>query len=179
MADKKCPRCGLWSTGSALYCDCGYDFENGIITEPNNKLKLLDYLKHPAYFWEFHKLPTLVGLGVSFIHFITTPFLLASSFASIRHILGLILAAPGFILSFIFDSFFQSVSSSPDSLISDSQFSHSELKWDAVQKLSRTRSYIFMYITQHGAIVIPRRAFTTQETWDQFWLACQSGVNPA
>ncbi len=72
-----------------------------------------------------------------------------------------------------------SITISPDSFISDSQFSHSELKWSAVQKLSRTRSYIFMYVTQHGAIVIPRRAFTTQETWDQFWLACQSGVNPA
>jgi len=27
MPDKKCPSCGLWSTGSALLCDCGYDFE--------------------------------------------------------------------------------------------------------------------------------------------------------
>lgn len=29
MTDKKCPKCGLWSTGSALLCDCGYDFEKG------------------------------------------------------------------------------------------------------------------------------------------------------
>ena len=33
MPDKKCPRCGLWSTGSALRCDCGYDFQKGTIEE--------------------------------------------------------------------------------------------------------------------------------------------------
>ncbi|MFH2105362.1 MAG: hypothetical protein ABII72_03960, partial [Parcubacteria group bacterium] len=27
MADKKCPNCGLWSTGSAMRCDCGYVFQ--------------------------------------------------------------------------------------------------------------------------------------------------------
>jgi hypothetical protein len=29
MADKKCPNCGLWNSGSAILCDCGYDFEKG------------------------------------------------------------------------------------------------------------------------------------------------------
>ena len=33
MPDKKCPRCGLWSTGSALRCDCGYNFEEGTAGE--------------------------------------------------------------------------------------------------------------------------------------------------
>lgn len=27
VADKKCPRCGLWNRSVALRCDCGYDFE--------------------------------------------------------------------------------------------------------------------------------------------------------
>jgi hypothetical protein len=31
MSDKKCPRCGLWNTNSAINCDCGYDF--GIVKE--------------------------------------------------------------------------------------------------------------------------------------------------
>ena len=39
MTDKKCPRCGLWSTGSALRCDCGYDFEKGTIEESYDKKK--------------------------------------------------------------------------------------------------------------------------------------------
>jgi hypothetical protein len=26
MSDKKCPKCGMWSSESALRCDCGYDF---------------------------------------------------------------------------------------------------------------------------------------------------------
>jgi hypothetical protein len=29
MADKKCPKCGLWSSETALRCDCGYDFVTG------------------------------------------------------------------------------------------------------------------------------------------------------
>jgi hypothetical protein len=50
VPDKKCPRCGLWSTGSALRCDCGYDFEKGTIEEsyikdPSNK----DNRKMPPY----------------------------------------------------------------------------------------------------------------------------------
>lgn len=40
MADKKCPRCGLWNTASALRCDCGYDFEKGTVEESYNKLEL-------------------------------------------------------------------------------------------------------------------------------------------
>jgi len=34
MAGKKCPICGLWSTSSALRCDCGYNFETGIMYCP-------------------------------------------------------------------------------------------------------------------------------------------------
>ena len=29
MPDKKCPVCGLWSSGAAALCDCGYDFDSG------------------------------------------------------------------------------------------------------------------------------------------------------
>lgn len=31
LPGKKCPKCGLWSTSSALHCDCGFNFETGII----------------------------------------------------------------------------------------------------------------------------------------------------
>lgn len=33
MADKKCPRCGLWNTESAMRCDCGYDFTSNTVQE--------------------------------------------------------------------------------------------------------------------------------------------------
>ena len=33
MADKKCPRCGLWNAESALRCDCGYDFAKATVEE--------------------------------------------------------------------------------------------------------------------------------------------------
>ena len=33
MADKKCPRCGIWSVENALRCDCGYDFVSGEVKE--------------------------------------------------------------------------------------------------------------------------------------------------
>jgi hypothetical protein len=33
MADKKCPRCGLWNTESAIRCDCGYDFASNTVKE--------------------------------------------------------------------------------------------------------------------------------------------------
>ncbi len=29
MQTKKCPRCGLYNTGSAVLCDCGYNFATG------------------------------------------------------------------------------------------------------------------------------------------------------
>jgi len=32
--DKKCTRCGLWNSGSALVCDCGFDFKSGQATVP-------------------------------------------------------------------------------------------------------------------------------------------------
>ncbi len=32
LPDKKCPRCRLWNSGSALVCDCGYDFKSGQVT---------------------------------------------------------------------------------------------------------------------------------------------------
>jgi hypothetical protein len=98
MADKKCPQCGIWSTGSALHCDCGYNFEIGIVTEPSNKLKSHHYLKYPAL---------LVGIGVAILHALISYFLDAPSYCSpnlslvllapaiaITHLIGLLLISP-------------------------------------------------------------------------------------
>jgi uncharacterized Tic20 family protein len=37
VTDKRCPRCDLWNTGSALRCDCGYDFRTNTIEESYSK----------------------------------------------------------------------------------------------------------------------------------------------
>jgi len=38
--DRKCPRCGLWNSGAALTCDCGYEFETRqIIDRSGNRDK--------------------------------------------------------------------------------------------------------------------------------------------
>lgn len=58
MTDKKCPKCGLWSTGSALLCDCGYDFEKGIKEETLEK-------KGPSP-WLVAALMAGLGLGINF-----------------------------------------------------------------------------------------------------------------
>jgi hypothetical protein len=65
-----------------------------------------------------------------------------------------------------------------DGITSESQYGRSELKWNAIQKAVRTRSYIFIYLMQHGAIVIPRRAFSTNDEREQFWLICQAKSVP-
>ncbi len=58
--------------------------------------------KRPAF-------PIIIGFGVTCVHLFITPFFLGSSFASVKHILGLILVAPGFIPVFISESFISSI----------------------------------------------------------------------
>ena len=38
LADKKCPHCGKWNSGSALTCDCGYAFQANQLP-PSGKAK--------------------------------------------------------------------------------------------------------------------------------------------
>ena len=60
MTDKKCPRCGLWSTGSALRCDCGYDFQKGTIEES------YDTKKFPREITSFLIFIIIINLGSLF-----------------------------------------------------------------------------------------------------------------
>lgn len=59
-SDKKCPRCGLWNAGSALTCDCGYDFDAQQVapaiqqrSELETKIKLENGINAGAngFFW--------------------------------------------------------------------------------------------------------------------------------
>jgi hypothetical protein len=55
MSDKRCPRCGLWNSGVAMRCDCGYDFTSGQL-----KGSLLGQKGHAVKrFW-----PALVVVGM-------------------------------------------------------------------------------------------------------------------
>jgi hypothetical protein len=60
-----------------------------------------------------------------------------------------------------------------DSFVEESSYSRTEAKWLSLQKLVRTRKHIFLYVSQHAAHAIPRRAFKTQEEWDDFYEFCR------
>ena len=60
-----------------------------------------------------------------------------------------------------------------DGFISETPHSRSEMKWSIVQKLARTRSYIFIYVAQHSAHIVPRRAFQDAGEWDTFYEFCK------
>lgn len=54
---------------------------------------------------------------------------------------------------------------------------------DSVIKLvsdhSLTYQVIYLYVSQHGAVTIPRRAFESEQQWNQFWDELQSRVKAA
>lgn len=58
----------------------------------------------------------------------------------------------------------------------ETPFNTTEHTWAAVQRLRRSRNYIFLYIAAHLAHVIPRRAFSTEEEWNAFYAFCRSKV---
>jgi len=62
MSDKKCPQCGLWNVKSAQHCDCGYDFEKGIIEDSSNKFRLRPLLPDLRGFLSV-LLPLISALG--------------------------------------------------------------------------------------------------------------------
>jgi YcxB-like protein len=62
---------------------------------------------------------------------------------------------------------------SEDGFLSETPLSRSEMKWSIVQKLARTRRYIYIYVAQHSAHVVPRRAFQDASEWDSFYEFCK------
>lgn len=56
-----------------------------------------------------------------------------------------------------------------DAFYTESEYSRSETRWSVVQKVVRTSSYIFMFLGQHNAVVVPRRAFEEAGQWDSFY----------
>ena len=66
-----------------------------------------------------------------------------------------------------------------EGFIGESQFGRSEIRWTMVQKLARTRSYIFIYLAQDNAVLIPLRAFESCTQWDAFYDVCRQRTNRA
>jgi hypothetical protein len=56
-----------------------------------------------------------------------------------------------------------------DHFVSEDQYGRSELRWDIVQKLRRTRSFIIIYISKNSAMMIPRKAFSSDADWHSFY----------
>jgi hypothetical protein len=61
------------------------------------------------------------------------------------------------------------VSIDSDAFYTESAYNRSETRWAVVQKVVRTSSYIFMFLGQHNAVVVPRRAFEEAGEWDSFY----------
>ena len=55
----------------------------------------------------------------------------------------------------------------------ETPFNKTEQKWTIVQKLARTKRYIFIYVAQHMAHVVPRRAFHNEAEWNAFYEYCR------
>lgn len=63
-----------------------------------------------------------------------------------------------------------------DGFASETIYAHADYRWHAVQKLRRTPRYLFIYVTQSGAHVIPRRAFHDDADWNAFYDFCQRRI---
>jgi hypothetical protein len=61
-----------------------------------------------------------------------------------------------------------------DKFISISENGRSEIQWKALQRVVVTWGYLFLYLSQAGAIIIPRRAFGSEQEWNGFVQFCRS-----
>jgi len=63
--------------------------------------------------------------------------------------------------------------------VTDSQYGKSETCWPVVQKLARTRTHIFMYLSQESAVIVPRHAFESLAKMDAFYDFCRQRTDRA
>lgn len=57
--------------------------------------------------------------------------------------------------------------------VCESEFVKSEVKWPALQRIVRTRNYAFLYLSELGAMLIPKRAFALSSEWEDFIRFCR------
>lgn len=65
---------------------------------------------------------------------------------------------------------------SDEHIESESEVGKAELSWKAIQKIVRTKAYIYMFVSPHNAVSVPRRVFASNAEWDQFWAICQANT---
>ncbi len=73
----------------------------------------------------------------------------------------------------------KTISLGEEGFIGQSEYGRSEIRWAMVQKLTRTRRYIFIYLAQENAVVLPRRAFESVEKWNAFYEFCSQRTDSA
>jgi YcxB-like protein len=66
-----------------------------------------------------------------------------------------------------------------ESFTEETPYKKTEQKWTIVQKLARTKSYILIYVAQHSAHIVPRRAFRDDAEWDAFYEYCRQRTQAA
>ena len=65
-----------------------------------------------------------------------------------------------------------------EGFITESEYGRSETRWPLVQRLARTRTHIFLYLSQQSAVIVPRRAFADKTQWKAFYEICRRGTKP-
>lgn len=61
-------------------------------------------------------------------------------------------------------------------LVEETAFNRTEQKWTGIPRLICTRDYIFAYVSQYAAHVIPSRAFANAQEFQDFFQELQSRV---
>ena len=59
-------------------------------------------------------------------------------------------------------------------IIMENRYERSECVWDIVQRLKRTKRFIFVYVNQNAAIIVPKRAFPNDQEWNGFYEILES-----
>ena len=60
-----------------------------------------------------------------------------------------------------------------EGFVEKTPFNTTENTWAAVQRLRRSKNYIFLYVAANLAHVIPKRAFAAEEEWNGFYQFCR------
>ena len=60
------------------------------------------------------------------------------------------------------------VSISPEVVAESGDFGESSTRWPAVERVVANREYAFLYLNALAAIVVPRRAFPTEQAFEEF-----------
>jgi hypothetical protein len=59
------------------------------------------------------------------------------------------------------------------SFVDETAQTENETSWDRIEKLARTKNYLFVFIPSRLTSIIPRRAFRNDVEWDAFYEFCR------